>query len=145
MRADEVPTAAIAGTGENVESGFEPVIEALSNFDRLVPRVIGGNRTVVSLFQSPRCKVIVQLDHCHTAWDRFRSVDLNFVVLLGVSQRGKQKDGSAGENYLGCGFSCQRRLSARVIEKARAFYNNPGLQRQCKATTVWSAATCRRF
>ena len=108
MRADEVPSAAIARAGENVESRLEPVIEAVCYLDGLVPSVIGRQRTVIGLFRAHSREVVVQLDHGHAARDRFRSVDLDFVIVLGASQGGKQTDDCEGESYLGCGSDCQR-------------------------------------
>ena len=37
MRTDEIQAAAVTRAGEDVESGFEPVIEAMGDFDRFVP------------------------------------------------------------------------------------------------------------
>ena len=92
MRADEIQAAAIARAGENVESGFEPAIETVGDFDRLVPGVIRGQRAVVSLFRALCGEVIVQLEHGHAALDGFRSVDLDLVVFLGPSERSEQAD-----------------------------------------------------
>ena len=92
MRADEIQAAAVARAGEDVESGFEPVIEAMGDFDRLVPGVIRGQRAVASLLRALRGEVIVQLDHGHAARDGFRAVDLDLVVFLGTSQRSEHAD-----------------------------------------------------
>jgi len=72
----------------------------------------------------------VELNHRDPARDRFRSVNLDLVVILGVSKGGKQTDDCEGENYSGCGSDCQRGRLVKGIEKACAFYNNPGGQRQ---------------
>src|ERR1700680_374193 len=92
MRTDEVRAAAIARAGEDVESGFEPVVEAVGNLNRLVPGMIRGQCTVVSLLRSLRCKVIVQLDHGHAARDGFRAIDLDFVVVLSVHGKRRQEE-----------------------------------------------------
>ena len=92
VRADEVQAAAIARAGEDIESGFEPVIEAVGDFNRLVPGVIRGQRAVVSLLRSLRGEVIVQLDHGDAARDGFGAVDLDLVVVLTTSQRSEQTD-----------------------------------------------------
>ena len=97
MRADEIQAAAVARAGKKIEAGFEPVVEAVGDLDRLVPRVIGRNRTVVSLFRSPRCKVIVQFNHRNTARNGLRSVNLDFIVVLRASDRREENDEGQGE------------------------------------------------
>src|SRR5207245_251955 len=92
MRADEIQATATARAGEDVESGFEPIVEAVRDLDRLVPGVIRGQRAVVSLLRPFRGEVIVQLDYGDAALDGFRAVDLDLVVILTRSQRSEQTD-----------------------------------------------------
>ena len=92
MRAHEIQATASPGAGENIESGFEPVVEPVSDLDCLVPGVIGRQRTVVSLLRSFGSEVVVQLDHGHTARNRFRSVNLDFIVILAASDHREETD-----------------------------------------------------
>src|SRR6266446_6222634 len=98
VRADEIQAAAIARAGEDVKAGFEPVVEAMGNFDRLVPGVIRGQCAVVSVLRSLRGEVIVQLDHGHAARNGFRAIDLDLVVALSPNQRREQADWRESES-----------------------------------------------
>ena len=98
MRADEIPAAAIARAGENIESRFEPIVKAVRDLDRLVPGMMSRQRTVGGPLSSPGGEVVVQLDHRHTARDRFRAIDLDLIVVLGARESGAQTDGDKGEN-----------------------------------------------
>jgi len=59
MRAHEIQTAAIAGAAKNVESGFEPVVESMSDLDGFVPGVISRQCSVISLHGSFDGEVVV--------------------------------------------------------------------------------------
>ncbi len=122
MRADEIQATATARAGEDVESGFKPIVEAVRDLDRLVPGVIRGQRAVVSLLRPLHGEVIVQLDHGDAARDGFRAVDLELVVILTTSVANKQIDAKAraAPNVIRV-FSVV--VSPNGFETARAFYN----------------------
>ncbi len=92
MRADEIQATANARAGEDVESGFKPIVEAVRDLDRLVPGVIRGQRAVVSLLRPFRGEVIVQLDHGDAARDGFRAVDLDLIVILSVDGKSREEE-----------------------------------------------------
>jgi hypothetical protein len=59
MRAHEIQTAAIASTGKNIEPRFEPIVEAVSDFDLFVSRLINRKIYIISLTVSFKGKVVV--------------------------------------------------------------------------------------
>src|SRR5258708_26714859 len=97
MRAHEIQTTAIAGAGKDIEAGFKPVVEAVSDLDGLVPGVIRRQGAVAGLLRSFSGEVVVQLNHRHTARNGFRSIDLDFIIALAVSDRGEEAKDCAPE------------------------------------------------
>jgi hypothetical protein len=120
MSAHEIQAAAVARAGKKIEPGFEPFVKAMSNFDRLVPRVIGRQSAVVSFLRAFGGEVVVQLDHGHPAGNGLRSVDLDFVVVLGVSSRGEDADEGAAEDKTESGSVCQSSYPQELISRAGA-------------------------
>ena len=98
MCADEIQTTAIAGAGENIETGFKPVVKAVGDLNGLVPGVIRRQRAVIGGLRSLHREVVVEFDHSYAARNSFRSVDLNLVVALGVSIAGEKRDESQVDN-----------------------------------------------
>ena len=107
--------AAVARAGENIEASFEPVVESVRDFDRLVPRGIRRQRAVVRPFRSPGGKVVMQLDHRHAARDGFRTVNLDFVVFLSAGQRSDQADRREDESGSECDSGFQRGCLGKLI------------------------------
>src|ERR1700682_3662756 len=95
--AHEIQTAAATSAGENIESGFEPVVEPVSDFDCFVPGVISRRRSVISLLRSFGSEVVVQLDHGYTARNGLGSIDLDFIIVLGRSDRCEEADEGEAE------------------------------------------------
>src|SRR5204862_6798781 len=86
MRANKIPAAAMARAGEDVESGFKPIVEAVGDFDRLVPGMIRWQSAVIGLLRPIGREVIVWLDHRHATRNCFRRINLDFVIVLSMSK-----------------------------------------------------------
>src|SRR5258706_6924638 len=86
MRADKIPTVTVARARENIETSFEPIVEAMCDLDRFVPRMIRRQRAVFSFLRALRREVVVQLHHRDAARNSFRAVNLDFVVVLSASE-----------------------------------------------------------
>ena len=82
MRAAVIPAAAIARAGEDVEAGFEPLVEAVRNLDRLMPGMMRWQSAVGGGLCALRGEIVMQLDHRNAARHGFRSIDLDFIIVL---------------------------------------------------------------
>ena len=98
VRAGIIPSAAVASAGEDVEAGLEPIIEAVGDLDRLVPRMVRRQRVVVSLLCAFRREIIMQLDHRDAAGHGFRAVNLDFVIVLSSGWAAGKADVSESEH-----------------------------------------------
>src|SRR5208282_146103 len=85
--ADPLNALAAARGSENVEADFEPVGEAVGNFDGFVFGVVGGVQAVLNGFGAVDGEIAVEFDHGVVRVDEFGSVDLDFVVVLGAGLR----------------------------------------------------------
>jgi len=101
-RADVVayPVIAAAGViaGEDLEAEFEPVVNALSDFDSFVLGVVGGKGAVVGVdgvgcgLEAVDGEVRVELDHGGPGLYGFGAVDLDFVVVLGAETSSSEQE-----------------------------------------------------
>src|SRR5436309_14514897 len=63
MIAYELPAVGAIRASENVEPGFEPFVETMRDFDRLVQGVIGGTHAIDYVLGTLEGEVAVQLYH----------------------------------------------------------------------------------
>jgi len=89
--ADPLPAAFRLDTGENVEAGFEPVGEAVSDFEGFVHRMMGGLDAILHGFAAIRGEIGGQLDHGGADGHKFGAVDLNLVVVLAEGHTGDRR------------------------------------------------------
>src|SRR6266404_9375591 len=82
VRACVIPSTAVSRAGENIESGLEPIVKAMRDLDRLVPRMIRRQGAVTRLSGALRGKVVMQLDHGDAARNSFGTVNLDLVIVL---------------------------------------------------------------
>jgi len=92
MVANPLPANTRIGACENVKAEFEPVAEAMRNFECFVQLVLGGVLSVDDRFAAFECEVAVKLEHGGAGIDKIGSVDLDLVTAL----RMKQPEGSGG-------------------------------------------------
>src|SRR5260370_746037 len=85
--AYELPAISAIRTGENVESGFEPFIEAVRDLDRLMQRVIGGAHAIDHVLGPLEGEVAVQLYHRSLGRNRLRRIDLDLIIILAPQRR----------------------------------------------------------
>ena len=88
MISHPLPPPVGLNAAENVEAGFEPVGEALRDFERLVHRVMGGLDTIDDAFAPVHGEVGMNLDHRRSRSDRFVAVYLNLVIVLSADEPG---------------------------------------------------------
>src|SRR5438874_5609337 len=96
--ANPLPAAVRLNAGENVETGFEPICEALCDFECLVLGMIGGQYTVKNGLGSFHSEVGVQFDHGVAGRDGVIAIDLDFVVFLGRGKSTKSNDNYEGQD-----------------------------------------------
>src|SRR5207253_2573231 len=130
VRADIIPSAAIARAGEDVKAGLEPIVEPMRDLDRLVPRVIRRQRATVGLLRALGSKVIMQLEHRDAAGNSFRTIDLNFVIVLSGGRTAGQADVSESEHEQKYRSRSQNVSSHECMISSAAFYNRFGMRRQ---------------
>ena len=82
MVADPLNALAAAFGSEDVEAYFEPVGEAVGDFDGFVLGVVGGIEAVDDGFGAVDGEIAVELDHGVVRFDKIVAVDLNFIVVL---------------------------------------------------------------
>ena len=82
--ADPVEALAVLRGSENVETGFEPVGEAVSDFDGFVELVVGGKSAVGGGLGTLKREIGMEFDHGVAGLDGFVGIDLDFVVFLGA-------------------------------------------------------------
>ena len=92
--ADPVEALAILRRSENVETGFEPVGEAVSDFDGFVELVVGGESAVGGGLGTLESEIGVEFDHGVAGLDGFVGIDLDFVVFLGGRGRRNNTEGA---------------------------------------------------
>src|SRR5262249_20329228 len=98
---------------EEIEPGLEPRRESLGDLERLVERVLGWPCAVGRPRRAENRHVAVELDHRGARGDRFRAVDLNLEVALGVGTGGGEHQGGHYANA--CNSSaCFRPTPART-------------------------------
>src|SRR3569833_3188183 len=73
-------------TGEIIEAGFEPVVEAVRDFGCFVQGVIRGDLSIGGILRTIKSEVAVDLAHGDARFDGFRTVDLDFIVILGAKR-----------------------------------------------------------
>ena len=94
--ADPSPAAVRLNAGENVETGFESIGEALCDFECFVLGMIGGEHTVDHGFASIHREIGVQFNHGVAGRDSVVAIDLDFVVVLGGGKSAKSTDNHEG-------------------------------------------------
>ena len=80
--ADPLDAVAILLAGEDVETDFGPVVDALCEFQRLVLLMVGWVDSADEVLLPQRSEVGVQLNHQTFRGDGFRAVNLDLVVPL---------------------------------------------------------------
>ena len=83
VTADDVVALATASAGKEIEAGLEPLVETMSDFERLVERVVGRQHSLVNDLATLDGKVAVDFDHGRVGRDEIGAVHLDFVVVLG--------------------------------------------------------------
>ena len=89
--------------GEHVEANFRPIIDSFGKFQRFVLCMVGGKHAVLDGFAAANREIGMDLDHSGMRCPGFRRIDLNFVVVLGGSPRGKQESSEENKNRAGRG------------------------------------------
>ena len=88
---DPLNAQAIALGSEDVKSDFEPVREAVGDFNGFVQRVVGGIETVFGGFGAIDGEIAMEFEH-GVAWrDEIVAIDLDFVVVLSANRPWKTK------------------------------------------------------
>src|ERR1019366_3954355 len=87
---DPVDSLAGALRCENIKSNFKPGIKTVSNFDGLVQRVIGGEKSVLHGLRALKRKIAVQFHHGVMRLDSIRAINLNFVIVLRRGSRARE-------------------------------------------------------
>src|SRR2546427_7843766 len=77
-----IPALSILCGSKNVETGLEPVGEAMRDLNGFMPLVIGGEQTVFHRLRALKREIAVQLDHGVARLDRLVAVDLDLVIVL---------------------------------------------------------------
>ena len=93
MIADPLPALFRIGAGKNVETEFEPVAEAVRNFEGFVQLVLRGVLAIDDCLAAFEGEVAVKLEHRGALRNKFGTVNLNLVAALGTQQSG----GSGGQ------------------------------------------------
>ncbi len=136
VRADIIPSAAVACAGEDIEAGFEPIVEAVGDLDRLVPGVMRWQRAVDGFLRAFRSEVVVQFDHCDAAWDCLRAIDLDLVIVLRLNCRVNAEGRDENdENEFELAF--QWRMHLKDLSRTRAFYNSLERAGSEALTALW--------
>src|ERR1700733_12521836 len=86
---------AVLPAGKNIKAHFRPAGQPLSDLERLVQLVVGGIHAVDHILLSVRGVVGMEFNHGALWFYGGRSIDLNFVVALGVS---RQRTAEQNEN-----------------------------------------------
>lgn len=92
MIADPLPALTGRGAGENIPAGFEPIGKAVSDFQRLVPLVLGWVYPINHGLGALNGEVAVQLDHGVVGLDGIGAINLNFVVPLCEEREGEEPE-----------------------------------------------------
>jgi len=82
VASNVIPTLAILNVGEDIEAGFEPVTEAMTDLDGFVELVIGGQCAVVSRLGALKSEIGMELEHGVAGLHGLVRIHLDFVVPL---------------------------------------------------------------
>jgi hypothetical protein len=93
MIADPLPANPRIRAGEDVKAKFEPVTEAMSDFERFVQLVFGGILSIDDGLAALEGKIAVQLEHCGARRNQLGTVHLNLITTLRI----QKSEGSRGE------------------------------------------------
>ena len=89
--AHPVPTVAVLNARKHIKAGLEPVGPAVRDLQSLVLGVIRRGNAIDHLLRAVHGEVGMDFHHGDVLRRRFRGVDLDFVVVLGVSRQSEQK------------------------------------------------------
>ncbi len=93
MVADPLPADPRIRAGEDVKAKFEPVAEAVGDFERFVQLVFGRILAIDHCLAAFEGEVAVELEHGGARIDQVRAVDLNLITALRI----KKPEGSGSE------------------------------------------------
>jgi len=84
MSPHPLPTAVRLDAGELVIAAFEPLVEAVRDFQRFVDRVIRGQHAIRDTLGALDDDVAVDLHHGHALRSQFGRIDLYFIIALSL-------------------------------------------------------------
>ncbi len=87
MASDIIPALAVVRGSKYVEAGFEPIVEAVGDFDRFMKLMIGRISSVGCGLRTLKREITVELHHRVARLHGFVRVDLNLVVALRARRR----------------------------------------------------------
>ncbi len=104
MVAHPLITVTRARACENIEAQLTPRVQAVRNFNGLVPGMLSGLDTIHFVFRARKREVVVQLHHSSLGRYRVGTVNLNFIIVL------RQRAAAESQNY------CERGTRRNILK-----------------------------